>query len=112
MKTLLFTAAILLNACGSSSVDNELTGQVKRVIRRTPIICPDYVEADISLGVMRNGVGSMSTEDVWLYVEDQSDVLLLDRAAQDGDLVRVEYDIHRVTLCVPDHFLTYVELVK
>lgn len=104
--------ALTVAACGYSSADNELTGQVKRVKKVTPIVCPDYVEADISLGVMRNGVGSMSTEDVWVLVESYADIQLLDTAAEQGSLVKVRYDVKRVSMCVPDHRLTSVELVK
>src|SRR5579859_447764 len=55
-------ASAACGACGNSSVGNELEGQVKKVVKRTPIFCSDYVEADVSLGVIRNGVGSMSQE--------------------------------------------------
>ncbi len=97
-------------ACGNSSAGNELEGQVKKVIRRTPIICPDYTEADISLGVMRNGVGSLSKEDVVLRVEDNGQIETLKAAAKSGAIVSVSYDVNRVTICVPDHLLTSVHV--
>lgn len=103
---------LALSACGYSSVDNELTGQVKRVKKRTPMVCPDYVEVDVSLGIMRNGVGSMSTEDVWLLVESYADIALLEKAAEEGGVVKVHYDVKRLTLCVPDHRLTKVERLQ
>jgi hypothetical protein len=103
---LLFPALIPVVACGYSSKDNELVGQVKKVVARTPILCGDYYEVDLSLGVLRNGVGSMSREDVVLYVGDGSLVPFLKRAAESGDPVKVGYDIKRVTWCVPDHWLT------
>lgn len=33
------------------------TAQVKKVEHDTPLICPDQVNVDLSLGVMQNGVG-------------------------------------------------------
>lgn len=112
MKNFLLIATILAAGCGRSSVDNELTGQVKRVKKVTPIICGDYTEVDVSLGVMRNGVGSMSTEDVWLLVENADQVKLLEKAAADGAIVKVTYDVQRLVLCVPDHTLKTVEIVQ
>jgi hypothetical protein len=108
MKELLCICIIATTACGYSSSGNELEGQVKKVIRRTPIICPDYYEADVSLGVLRNGVGSLSKEDVTLYVERPDSVETLKAAARTGAIVSVRYDVKRVTLCVPEHFLTSV----
>jgi major membrane immunogen (membrane-anchored lipoprotein) len=112
MKKLATLLPVLLAACGFSSVDNELTGQAKRVKKKTPIICGDYTEVDISLGVMRNGVGSMSTEDVWLLVNDSEQIKLLEKAVTDGAIVKVTYDIKRLTLCVPDHVLRTVEVLQ
>lgn len=102
---------LLLSACGASAKQNELIGQVKKVVERTPIVCGDYAEADISLGVIRNGVGSMSKEDVELYVPQQAQADLLKQAATSGHLVKITYDIERVTFCVPDHWVTNVELL-
>lgn len=112
MKSLsLIIAAISLTACGLSASDNELVGQVKKVIRKTPIVCPDYDEADISLGVVRNGVGSMSHEDVTLYVTRADDSKLLKRAAETGLLVKVTYDVQRVGICRPSHWLMSVTAI-
>lgn len=110
MKATIAIVIAAATACGNSSAGNELEGQVKRVIRRTPLICPDYTEADISLGVMRNGVGSMSKEDVALRVEDSRQIETLKAAAKSGAIVSVDYDVNRVTICVPDHLLTSVHV--
>lgn len=111
MKKLL-SLILLVAACGYTSRDNELTGQVKRVKKVTPIICPDYTEVDVSLGVMRNGVGSMSTEDVWLLVNNPQHVETLETAARDGSIVKVTYDVQRLVFCVPDHTLRTLEVVQ
>lgn len=100
--------AIILSACGYSSKSNELVGQVKKVVEKTPIVCGDYAEADISLGVLRNGYGSVSHEDVVLYVPSRGDVDLLKQAAEEGFPIKVSYDIRRIAFCVPDHWLTGV----
>lgn len=98
--------------CGYSSVGNELIGQAKKMAHNTPIICPDYDMADISLGVMRNGIGSMSTQDVWMTVPRQRDRETLDAAVQAGAIVKVTYDVKRITFCYEDHFVTGVEILK
>lgn len=111
MKRIVAALALLVS-CGYSSVDSELMGQVKKVVNNTPLICPRYASADISLGVMRNGVGSMSTADVWVYVPNPTDIDILKRAAETGELVKVKYDVARVVICTEDHVVSKVEIVK
>lgn len=108
MKRLVLLLAI--TACGYSAKGNELVGQVKKVVDKTPLVCGDYAEADVSLGTIRNGVGSMSKEDVTLYIEHDSDIATLKKAAESGQLVKLAYDVRRVTWCVPDHWLTHAEI--
>lgn len=105
MKNLIAIALAFTAACGNSSANNEVVGQVKKVKMMTPIICPDYVEADVSLGVMRNGVGSMSHEDITLAVDpdDKETIAAFKQAAENGAIVKVAYDVHRVSWCWPDH---------
>lgn len=105
--------ALALTACGYSSMGNHLTGQVKRVKHQTPIFCPERVDADLSLGVIRNGVGSMSSEDVWVTVPDSESAKILEAAAQNGDIVDVEYDRARFAFCpTSQDFVRHVTLVK
>ena len=97
--------------CGHTSEGNELTGQVKKVLHNTPLVCPGTVTADISLGVIRNGVGSASKEDIWVQVNNPADVSLLETAAKSGALVNVKYDVARGVVCWIDHLATSVSLV-
>lgn len=104
---------MLLSGClGSSSADNELTGQVKRAQHVTPIIYSDYDRIDVSLGIMQNGVGSMSKDDVWMYVPSPHDFAILKMAAETGQLVKIKYDVSRVRWYVENDMVTSVELVK
>jgi hypothetical protein len=112
-KSLLGLAVVvMLSGCGYSAVDNEFAGQVKKVVHQTPIFCAERYDTDISLGVLRNGVGSMSQEDVWLTVPNQDDQKLLKQAAETGQIVKVKYDVYRVTWCWQDHVVRGVELTK
>lgn len=111
MRPVIIVLLFVLASCGRSAVDNELVGQVKKVVERTPLVCPNYTEVDVSLGVLRNGVGSLSKEDVVLYVADKRHATLLKRAAETGQLVKATYDIQRVSWCRPDHWLTSASLV-
>ena len=115
MKFVILSAlsALIFSGClGYSARENELTGQVKKVVSRTPIVCSDRVDTDISLGVMRNGVGSMSTEDQWFTVPNQADQELLRKASESGALVKVTYDVIRITWCWEDHVVTHVEFLQ
>lgn len=84
-----------LAGCGYESKNNELTGQVKKVLSHTPIFCGDFTTVDISLGAMRNGTGSVSKDDMWLTVDNESDKKLLNDAMIDGSIVTVHYDDKR-----------------
>lgn len=111
-KTLWALAVLSLTSCGYTAIGNEMTGQVKKVVNNTPLVCPPYSSADVSLGVMRNGVGSMSHEDVELYVPSELDRAALKAAAESGALVKIKYSVARVTFCVPEHVVQSVEEIK
>lgn len=105
-----------LFSCGHSQKDAEMIGQIKKVVHNTPLICPDYSSADISLGVIRNGVGSMSTQDEWLVIIGKEEEDIFRQASETGQLVKVKYDVTRFGgrffICTPDHFASKVELIK
>jgi hypothetical protein len=104
-KIVAMCVLFLVASCGWSSRNNELTGQVKKVENKTPIVCYNHWETDISLGVVRNGIGSMSTQDMYLYVPDRF-VSVLQAANKSGKIVKVTYDEKRVRWCVPDEMVT------
>jgi hypothetical protein len=108
MKRAMILAALVLGGCNESE-DNEAVGQVKKVVRQTPILCGKFNRADLSLGVMQNGTGSMSSHDEWFYVVEQSDYDKLKKAAESGKLVRVRYGVSRFAFCRDDHWITSVE---
>lgn len=98
-----------LLACGYSSVDNEVTGQLKKVVHNTPILCPEYTDVDLSLGVIRDGVGSMSDQDIWMVVPPD----LKDDVAEfvaSGEIVNIKYDVYRVTFCTNERYMRSIEV--
>ncbi len=104
--------AVCLTGClGYTSKGNDLIGQAKKASNETPVICSNFNAADLSLGVMRNGIGSMSTEDQWFYVPNRADFEILQKASESGAIVKVTYNVIRATFCIPDHEITHVELV-
>lgn len=112
MRNLSLLIILFVVGCGYSARENEMIGQVKKVVKNTPIICSDYLDADISLGVLRNGVGSMSTQDIWVSVIDKTDFDTLKKANETGALVKITYDVKRWTWCVDKHIITKVEIIK
>jgi hypothetical protein len=107
---LALASLLLLANCGDSARDGELVGQVKKVSIITPLLCPDYYAVDVSLGVMRNGTGSMSTQDMWFTVRNTQDIAALRKMAEDGSLVKVHYNTRRAAFCTEDHIMTGVQL--
>lgn len=114
MKIAMIVIGLFVAGCGYKQIDGELIGQVKKVIRVTPLLCPEYVSADISLGVLRGGVGSMSTQDVWVVV-DKTHEKIFRNASENGKIVKVKYDVKRFggnyVVCTPDHFATFIDYV-
>jgi hypothetical protein len=112
-KLTILAVAFALSGClGNSASSNQLVGQVKKVEHNTPLIMPDYDDADISLGVMRNGVGSMSHEDIWVYIPNAEDYLVLQKAAETGALVKVDYDTARARFYVENATVTHAEITQ
>lgn len=109
---LILIVSMLTSACGYSSRSNEVIGQAKKIINQTPLLCADRTDGDLSLGVMRNGVGSMSTQDVWFTIPKAEDQALFKQASENGAIVKVTYDVARVVFCWSNHIVTKVELVK
>lgn len=111
MKYLLI-GMLLISSCGYSSLDNESIGQVKRIHKYSPILCDPWTEVDISLGVMRNGVGSMSNEDYDLTIMNDEQAKLLAQANSSGSLVKIKYDIKRWNWCINSNHIKSVEILK
>lgn len=100
------------DGCGGwRSLEVTGSGQVKKVGKETPIFCPDYYEVDISMGVMRNGVGSMSTHDMRLYLMEK-DVEAMKEAAKTSAIVDFSYDTRRFAWCVTSDRMTSFKIQK
>jgi hypothetical protein len=115
MKTNVFAmiaAAFSMAGCGNSSTDGEMIGQAKRLTNVTPLLCMNYPAFDLSLGVMQNGTGSMSTQDIWFTVVNPMAMASLRTAVDSGSIVRVVYDERRFAPCSEDHWLKDVEIVR
>lgn len=105
-------ALLMLSSCGYSERDAELVGQVKKVSHVTNLICPDYYAVDVSLGVVRNGTGSMSTQDMWLQVTDESQLAMFRDAARKGLLIKAKYNTRRLAVCTEEFMLTEAEITQ
>jgi hypothetical protein len=72
---------------------------------------------DISLGVMRNGVGSVSTQDVWLTLGDVNFPgtpqlrTMLENAMHDGRIIEIQYWTRRIAVCAPSKIIIGVHRV-
>lgn len=111
MKYAIALALLFVGGCGYSEIGTEAVGQVKRVVNENPLICDGFTTVDLSLGVMQNGVGSMSTHDVYLTVTDLADIHALKVAAETGKLVKLTYDEKRFTFCVHNKIVKSVTIL-
>ena len=105
-------AGALLFGCGYSGVDGEGIGQAKKLTRVTNLICEDYDAFDMSLGVMQNGTGSVSTQDVWFTFYDRALIPKLKDLVARGAVVKVTYDTRRAPVCTEQLILRSVEEVR
>lgn len=110
MKKLILTAALLATSCGYSSVDNEGTGQVKKLSNETPIFCANYKAADIAIGSTQSGAISVTHD--W-YVINASHEKILKEAAEHQKLIKFTYSVKRWVFCTDtNHFLESVEIIE
>ena len=102
---------VSLSGClGYAGKDIEVVGQIKRIVKNTPLICSDFIDADLSMGVMRNGTGSVSKEDIWIVI-DIKEADTLRAAMEHGDLVKITYNLKRVDVCTDGRYATSVEVI-
>lgn len=110
--SIVIAMALALASCGYTARDGEAIGQAKKTTHATPVFCPNYVAFDLSLGVLRSGVGSMSTQDMWFTVGPGVDLSILSRAVSAGAIVEVTYDTRRVAICTEMHILRSIKIVE
>ena len=96
------------------AVGGELIGQVKKLRLVTPFwpVCPPYYALDVSLGVMQNGTGSMSTNDAWLTVKDTDDLPAMREAVSNASIVKVKFDTRRLYACTEEYYATGFSLTN
>jgi hypothetical protein len=111
-RTLLPLLLLMLASCGYSHVNNELIGQPKSIEATTPIFCPNQNILHLSLGVMRNGVGSMSTEDVRISIPDDNLAIRLQPVVKAGKLINAQTNEARFRWCNEEKELVAFEIVE
>lgn len=111
-KLLIMTMVVVcMSGCGKSSVDTEVIGQIKKLETRTPIVCGDYKQVDLSLGIVTNGTGSMSRDDMTIQVTDKQ-FEELKRLQAENKLVTITYDTNRFVFCGLEQTATQVKAVE
>lgn len=104
--------ALTLTSCGYTSVNNVAVVQIKSLHNETPLLCFNYNWLDASLGVMRNGTGSVSTEDIRFQIMNENQREILQEAADAGKLARVTFRDRRFVFCTYSREITNVEIVE
>jgi len=114
-KAITIGILLSLTACGYSSTGNEGVCQPKKMHHNTPIVCSDYDTIDVSMGVMRNGVGSMSTQDMTLAFSPATQAdseTKLKQAIDGGKLVKMTYSDRRFSFCQETEQIETVEIIE
>lgn len=111
-RALCLLVFLMLASCGYSQVNNELIGQPKSIESTTPLICPNQNILHLSLGVMRHGVGSMSTEDVLISIPDDNLALRLQPVVKAGKLINAQTNEARFRWCNEMQELVAFEIVE
>jgi len=112
MKALILLLPFFLMGCGYSALNSEFTGQVKYVEETNPLICDSFFQSGVSLGVMKNGTGSVSTHDVRIYIATPELAELFKRAASSTVPVKITYRQRRLTWCIPEMEATKIEIAE
>ncbi len=112
MRLVTLGIALLVGGCGYSAIDGDMIGQIKTVGQSNPVVCPGYTAVGISLGILRDGTGSMSTHDVAGWVPDRSLIPALQRAKDTGAVVALTYKEYRAPICKPDFEITGLRIVQ
>lgn len=102
---------ITLTGCGYSHVNNDVVGQPKSVESTTPILCPNQHILHLSLGVMRHGVGSMSTQDISINIPDDSLIPSLKAAVEAGKIINAQTNEARFRWCNEEKELVAFEVI-
>lgn len=105
-------ALSLLAGCGYSHLGNDFIGQPKAIESTTPLFCPDQHVLHLSLGVMRHGVGSMSTEDIRINIPDDNLVPVLQGVVKAGKLINAETNEARFRWCNEEKELVAFEIIE
>jgi hypothetical protein len=110
MKALLLIVLIMIMGCGYSELGTQVVGQVKGIQKHNPILCDNYKVLDLSLGVMIDGVGSMSTEDKYYNIMTEEQEQTLEKAT--GHIVKITVDEKRFNWCINTSHISKIEIVK
>lgn len=103
---LAFIVSSTLSSCGYLEVGTKGLAQIKRIHKVTPLLCPDYTLIDVSLGVMQNGAGSMSKEDIEMVVTEDQAKQLDTVLSQGKGIIEMTYSRKRVSFCKEDRVMT------
>lgn len=110
-NALALLVVLLLVGCGYSHRNNDVVGQPKSVESTTPLLCPDQHILHLSLGVMRHGVGSMSTEDIRINIPDERLVPVLKTVVESGKLINARTNEARMRWCNEEKELVSFEIL-
>lgn len=109
---LIIAASALLSSCGKSSVDNVMVGQARRLMTKTPLICPNSYSADIFVdGVNTTDDDQWSRIHKWISIPDKEMYDQVKATVGTGAQVKITYDVRRFTYCTNEAMATQVEVL-
>lgn len=111
-KYIFLPVLFALFGCGNSAVNGSAVGQAKGWDITTPLICADYKFFDMSQGVMQNGSGSVSHEDMRFTIAEGVDMAVVKLATETAAIVKVTYNERRAPFCTENFILTDIKIIS
>lgn len=96
MNLKILSFILLFTNCGYIEQNNIGIGQVKKIIKNTPIICPDYKVVNIAFGSLESGIISNTND---YYVIDDKQQEILEKAQYNQKIIKFVYNVKRVAIC-------------
>ncbi len=109
----LYLLYLLLSVAIGSSGEIVSFGRVKTIMNTTPLLCGDFVDMNISIGVSNSSNSQYYIlDDIWMNLNSPDHIKIAKEAQESGKLVKVTYDYARYAPCRNKSDVTKIEILE